>query len=95
MNDLEIEKEETKSISQVINRFLENIDRKIFKSLTANLPFIPEEQVPDKNFMGYLLSLSNVKVGGNYGRKMMASRLKINNGNQTQFNVTRKNVLVS
>ena len=74
---------------------MENTDRKIFISLTANLPFIPEEQVSDKNFMRYLLSLSYVKVGGNYGRKMMASRLKINNGDQTQFNVTRKNVLVS
>ena len=32
--------------------------------------------MPDKNFTPYLLSLSYVQVGGNYGRKMMTGSLR-------------------
>ena len=42
----------------------------------ANLSFIFQQQELDKNFTPYLLSLSCVKVGGNYGRKMMTGRLR-------------------
>ena len=42
----------------------------------ANLSFIFPQQELDKNFTRYLLSLSCVEVGGNYGRKMMTGRLR-------------------
>ena len=32
--------------------------------------------MPDKSFTPYLLSLTYVQVGGNYGRKMMTGRLR-------------------
>ena len=68
----EIEKEVKKSIAEVINEFLQNIVRKnavLFLKVFTNLSFIPQKQVPDKSFTPYLLSLSCVKVGGNYGTK--------------------------
>ena len=79
LNDSEIQKEVTKSIAEVINEFLQKIVRKnavLFLKVFVNLSFIPHKQIPDKNFTSYLLSLSYVKVGGNYGRKMMMDRLR-------------------
>ena len=40
----------------------------LFLKVFAILFFISQEQVPDKYFTPYLLSLSFVKVGGNYRR---------------------------
>ena len=76
MNDSEIEREDTKFIAQVINGFLQNIVWKnavLFLKVFASLSFVPQQYVPDKNFVPYLLSLSCVTFGGNYGRKMMTS----------------------
>ena len=42
----------------------------------VNLPFILQQQVPDKNFTLYLLSLPLVKVGGKYGWKTMTSHMR-------------------
>ena len=78
-NDSEIKKEIKKSIAEVINKFLQNIVRKndvLFLKVFANLSFISQQQLSDKTFTPYLLSLSCVKVGGNYGRKIMTGRLK-------------------
>ena len=63
MDDSEIEKEATKSIAEVISEFLRNIGNKnavLFLKVFANLSFIPQQQVPDKNVTPYLLSLSCV-----------------------------------
>ena len=43
---------------------------------SANLAFIFQQIKLDQNFTPYLLSLSCVKVGGNYGRNMMPGRLR-------------------
>ena len=78
-NDSEIKKEITKSNAEVINKFLQNIVRKndvLFLKVFANLSFIFQQQLSDKTFTPYFLSLSCVKVGGNYGRKMMTGRLR-------------------
>ena len=63
MDDSEIEKEATKSIAEVISEFLRNIANKnavLFLKVFANLSFISQQQVPDKNVTLYLLSLSCV-----------------------------------
>ena len=78
LNDSEIEKEVTKSIAQVTNGFLQNIVRKnavLFLKFIANLSFVRQQQVPEKNCTPYL-SLSFTKISGNYGRKMMTGRLR-------------------
>ena len=78
-NDSETKKEITKSNAEVINKFLQNIVRKndvLFLKVFANLSFIFQQQLSDKTFTPYFLSLSCVKVGGNYGRKMMTGRLR-------------------
>ena len=75
LNDSEIEKEVTKSIVHLINKFLKNIVRKILKSLCTSF-FYPITKIPNKKFTPYLLSLSSFKVGGNYGRKMMTGPLR-------------------
>ena len=57
---------------------MQNILRKnaaLFINISANLFFIPQQQVPDKIFTHYL-SLSCVKVGGNYKKKMLMGHLK-------------------
>ena len=72
LDDSEIEKKVKKSIAEVINELLQNIVRKnavLFLKVFTNLSFIPPKQVSDKNFTPYLLSLSCVKVGGNYETK--------------------------
>ena len=79
LDDSEVEKEVTKFIAEVTKKFLQNIMRKnavLFLKVFANLSFIPQQQVPDKNFTPYSLCLSYVQVGGNYGRKMMTDRLR-------------------
>ena len=79
LDDSEVEKEVTKSVAEVIKEFWQNVMRKnavLFLKVFANLSFIPQQQVPDKNFTPYLLSFSYVQVDGNYGRKMMTGRLR-------------------
>ena len=78
LDDSEVEKEVTRSVAEVIKEFWQNVMRKnavLFLKVFANLSFIPQQQVPDKNFTPYLLSFPYVQVGGNYGRKMMTGRL--------------------
>ena len=61
LNDSEIEKEVTKSIAQIVNVFLQNIVGGEFCSILKSfctLSFIPKQQIPDKYFTPYLLSLS-------------------------------------
>ena len=48
----------------------------LFLKVFANLSFIFQQQELYKNFTPYLLSLSCVKVGKNYERKMMTGGLR-------------------
>ena len=79
LDDSEIEKEVTKSIVEVISEFLQNIGKEnaaLFLKAFANLFFISQQQVPDENVTPYMLPLSCVTAAGNYGRKVIPSRLR-------------------
>ena len=68
LNGSEIEKDVNKPIAHVINGFFQITLKKnivLLLNVFAKLSFIPQRELPDKNFNSCLLSLRCIKVGRN------------------------------